>query len=189
MAARRYTVAEVAPVVTEALGRLEAWLAAHPAAAQSTPPANGARSGDADVQHQVGDAQARSTDAESADDLVAVLIDVVVLSDDLGRAHPLESPPVMGAEALRIVVRSLLDLLAARAPGRSVEVRVPPFAAVQCVEGPRHTRGTPANVIETDAWTWIRLATGQLVWSDARESHAVTVSGARADLAPLLPLL
>ena len=61
----------------------------------------------------------------------------------------------------------LLDLLAARAPGRAVEVRIPPYAAIQCVPGPRHTRGTPPNVVETDAATWIRLATGRLAWAAA----------------------
>ena len=61
----------------------------------------------------------------------------------------------------------LLDLLAADAPGRAVEVRVPPYAAVQCVEGPRHTRGTPPNVVEMDPVTWVLLATGRLSWADA----------------------
>ena len=64
-------------------------------------------------------------------------------------------------EALRAATRYLLDLLAAAAPGRAVEVRVPPYAAVQCIGGPRHTRGTPANVVEMDPVTWVRLATGR----------------------------
>ena len=71
---------------------------------------------------------------------------------------------------LRTAVRYLLDLLAARAPGRAIEVRVPPYAAVQCGEGPRHTRGTPPNVVETDPVTWIRLATGRLTWAEAAGS-------------------
>ena len=90
---------------------------------------------------------------------------------------------------LRTAVRYLLDLLAARAPGRAIEVRVPPYAAVQCGEGPRHTRGTPPNVVETDPVTWIRLATGRLGWADAIGSAAVHASGPRADLAAYLPLV
>jgi hypothetical protein len=85
-------------------------------------------------------------------------------------------------------VRYGLEELAARAPGRSVEVRVPPFGAVQCVEGPRHTRGTPTNVVETDPDTWLALATGRVSWSEARAHGAVRASGSRADLAALLPL-
>lgn len=92
------------------------------------------------------------------------------------------------AAALRLAVRQTLQLLAAGAPGRSVEVRVPPVAAVQCVPGPRHTRGTPPNVIETDPLTWFRLATGRLGWAEAVESGAVRASGARADLSAYLPV-
>ncbi|GAB3485659.1 sterol carrier family protein [Amycolatopsis cihanbeyliensis] len=89
------------------------------------------------------------------------------------------------AEAVRLSLRTL----AADAPGRSVEVRVPPFAAVQCVPGPRHTRGTPANVVETDPRTWLELATGRLAWTDAVEAGRVTASGTRADLAHWLPIV
>ncbi|MBM6402517.1 sterol carrier family protein [Phycicoccus sonneratiae] len=85
-------------------------------------------------------------------------------------------------------VRHTLDELAARAPGNSVEVRVPPFGVVQCVEGPRHTRGTPPNVVETDAESWLRLATGTLAWAQALAEGVLRVSGTRADLSPLLPL-
>ena len=85
-------------------------------------------------------------------------------------------------------VRYLLQLLAEKAPGNTVEVRVPPFGAVQVVEGPRHTRGTPPNVVETDAATWIDLATGVEVWADALASGRIAASGTRADLAALLPL-
>lgn len=86
-------------------------------------------------------------------------------------------------------VRELLRLLAAHAPGRSVEVRVPPYGAVQCAPGPRHTRGTPPNVVETDPVTWVRLATGQVPWGDAVADARVRVSGARADLSPYLPVV
>ncbi|GAA4431535.1 sterol carrier family protein [Actinokineospora soli] len=91
--------------------------------------------------------------------------------------------------ALALAVRTSLKLLAGIAPGRSVEVRVPPFAAIQCVEGPRHTRGTPPNVIETDPRTWLELATGRLTWPDAVATGRVTASGNRADLSTQLPLL
>lgn len=84
--------------------------------------------------------------------------------------------------------RYLLQLLGEKAPGESVEVRVPPFGAVQAVEGPGHTRGTPPNVVEMDAPTWIALATGSLAWSTAVADARVAASGTRADLAPYLPI-
>ena len=86
-------------------------------------------------------------------------------------------------------VRYLLQLLVEKAPGNSVEVRVPPFGAVQVVEGPRHTRGTPPNVVETDARTWLELATGRLSWADAVADRRVAASGTRTDLSGVLPLL
>lgn len=99
-----------------------------------------------------------------------------------------DAPEPARAE-LAAAVRLSLRTLAADAPGRSVEVRVPPFAAVQCVEGPRHTRGTPPNVVETDPRTWLGLATGHVDWTTAVEDGRVTASGARADLSRWLPLL
>ncbi|GEK87936.1 sterol carrier family protein [Microbacterium aerolatum] len=90
--------------------------------------------------------------------------------------------------ALATAVRYLLQLLDEKAPGNSVEVRVPPFGAVQVVQGPRHTRGTPPNVIEMDAATWIALATGGEAWADAVAAGRVQASGTRADLSDLLPL-
>ncbi|MEU0789484.1 sterol carrier family protein [Amycolatopsis sp. NPDC005961] len=90
---------------------------------------------------------------------------------------------------LAAAVRLSLRALAADAPGRTVEVRVPPFAAVQCVDGPRHTRGTPPNVIETDPRTWLELATGRLDWTTAVADGRVSASGTRADLSHWLPLL
>jgi hypothetical protein len=89
---------------------------------------------------------------------------------------------------LRDAVRVLLAELAHRAPGRSVEVRIPPFGAIQCVAGPRHTRGTPPNVVETDPMTWLLVATGRLTWVDAVASGKVHASGIRTDLTPYLPL-
>ncbi|MEV6640033.1 sterol carrier family protein [Amycolatopsis sp. NPDC051061] len=90
---------------------------------------------------------------------------------------------------LAAAVRLSLRALAADAPGRTVEVRVPPFAAVQCVDGPRHTRGTPPNVIETDPRTWLELATGRLDWTTAVADGRVSASGTRADLSHWLPLV
>ena len=84
----------------------------------------------------------------------------------------------------KLLVKHFLALLSERAPGRSVEVRVPPYAAAQVVPGVRHTRGTPPAVVEMDADTWIALATGELSWADAR----VSASGERADLSAYLPL-
>lgn len=90
--------------------------------------------------------------------------------------------------AVKAAVRATLAVLAARAPGNSLEVRVPPYGAVQAVEGPRHTRGTPPGVVETDPFTWLRLATGLTTWSEALSEHRVQASGARSDLSELLPL-
>jgi hypothetical protein len=85
-------------------------------------------------------------------------------------------------------VKATLALLTERAPGRAIEVRVPPYAAVQCGEGPTHTRGTPANVIEMDAQTWLALARGERTWADAMAAGLISASGVRADLTSLLPL-
>ncbi|MBV9162509.1 MAG: hypothetical protein JO281_13365 [Pseudonocardiales bacterium] len=89
------------------------------------------------------------------------------------------------ARAVRLSLRALAQL----APGATVEVRVPPFAAVQCVAGPRHTRGTPPNVVETDPKTWLELATARQTWPTALAEGRVAASGPRADISPYLPLL
>lgn len=89
---------------------------------------------------------------------------------------------------LGLAVRYSLQALAESSPGNSVEVRVPPFGAVQCVEGPRHTRGTPPNVIEAAPAVWLALVTGRLGWAEAIEQGRVHASGSRADLSDLLPL-
>ena len=90
--------------------------------------------------------------------------------------------------ATALAVRGSLEELAERVPGNSVEVRVPPFGVAQCVEGPRHTRGTPPNVVETDAATWLGLVTGALRWDDAVAQGRVSASGLRAVLGDALPL-
>jgi len=85
-------------------------------------------------------------------------------------------------------VKKTLALLTERSPGRAIEVRIPPYAAVQCGEGPTHTRGTPPNVIEMDAKTWLALANGEKQWADAMAEGLIVASGTRADLTQLLPL-
>jgi uncharacterized protein (TIGR03083 family) len=121
------------------------------------------------------------------DYLVTRCVELVVHTDDLAAAFGTEIP--YDRQALAAATRLLADALAAKAPGGSVEVRIPPFAVVQCVEGPRHTRGTPPNVVETDPVTWFRLATGRTSWSGALHAAQVSASGERADLGALLPLL
>lgn len=99
---------------------------------------------------------------------------------------------VAGDSARTVVAtatRFLLEELAERAPGNALEVRVPPFGATQCLPGPRHTRGTPPGVVETDPATWLALATGALAWEDAIATARVSASGVRADLGRVLPLL
>jgi hypothetical protein len=97
---------------------------------------------------------------------------------------PAPAPAVL-ARAVRLSLRVLPQI----APGHTVEVRVPPFAAVQCVGGPRHTRGTPPNVIEMDPRSWLELATGRLSWAEAMDSARVRASGSRADISMLLPVV
>lgn len=88
----------------------------------------------------------------------------------------------------RLLVTHFLAVLEQGVPGRSVEVRVPPYAAAQAVPGVRHTRGTPPAVVEMDAETWIALAVGELTWAGAEAEGRVSASGQRADLGPHLPL-
>jgi uncharacterized protein (TIGR03083 family) len=115
--------------------------------------------------------------------------ELVVHCDDFGRSLPDLAPVPLHRPALATTTRLLTQTLAAHAPGRSVEIRVPPFAAVQAIEGPRHTRGTPPNEVETDPLTWLRLATGRQHFADAVAGGLVRASGARADLSAHLPLL
>ncbi|MFE0735739.1 sterol carrier family protein [Streptomyces sp. NPDC058855] len=122
-----------------------------------------------------------------ADFLVTRTVELVVHTDDLVAATRVAVP--YDRQALAACTRLLADALAAKAPGGAVEVRIPPFAVVQCGEGPRHTRGTPPNVVETDPLTWIRLATGRTGWAAEREAARVIASGERADLTALLPLM
>lgn len=119
----------------------------------------------------------------------ARLGDFVVTRCVEGAVHGLDLGAAPTRDAARIVTRALVDLLAARAPGGSVELRVPPYAAAQVVEGPRHTRGTPPNVVEADPVAFILVAAGRLDWATAVADGRITASGERADLRPHLPLL
>ncbi|MGM7647311.1 sterol carrier family protein [Nocardia sp. JW2] len=113
----------------------------------------------------------------------AAVLAVAQWLGDAGVAAP-------GRAELGAAVKGTARALAASAPGHSVEVRVPPFVAVQCIEGPRHTRGNPPNVVETDARTWLLLATGLLEFDDAVASGAVSASGTRAaEIAGWLPIV
>ena len=103
-------------------------------------------------------------------------------------AAAVPAAPAVSRSVIATAVRYSLEEVTARAPGNSVEVRVPPFGVTQCVEGPRHTRGTPPNVIECDAATWLAMVTGRLSWADAVSAGRVAASGLRADLSALLPL-
>ena len=111
------------------------------------------------------------------------------IEDAVGRAA-LEAVTAGATDrtSMATAVRWTLQRLAEDVPGNSVEVRVPPFAAVQAVPGPRHTRGTPPNVVETDPATWLALATGRLRWDDPDTARRVSASGSRADLAAFLPV-
>ncbi|MEU2515626.1 maleylpyruvate isomerase family mycothiol-dependent enzyme [Streptomyces syringium] len=122
------------------------------------------------------------------DDLIVTrCVELIVHTDDLAAALGTAIP--YDRQALATCVRLLADGLATKAPGGSVEVRIPPFAVVQCVAGPKHTRGTPPNVVETDPLTWVRLATGRTDWATALDRAAVSASGERADISAQLPLL
>ncbi len=100
------------------------------------------------------------------------------------------APAKPGRTLLADAVRRTARAVEHDAPGHSVELRVPPFVAVQCIEGPRHTRGTPPNVVETDPATWLRLATGEISWEDAVADGSVSASGSRAgEIAAWLPVI
>ncbi|WP_146340517.1 sterol carrier family protein [Nesterenkonia sp. NBAIMH1] len=104
-------------------------------------------------------------------------------------AQAQEAGAATDRRTLATAVRYLLEELAERAPGSSVEVRVPPFGVAQCVEGPSHTRGTPPNVVEMSPQTWMELATGLSTWQEAYAAGGISASGTRADLSGLVPLI
>jgi uncharacterized protein (TIGR03083 family) len=115
--------------------------------------------------------------------------ELVVHSLDLTASTPERDPVAIDRQALGVACRMLAGILAERVPGHTVEVRVPPYSAVQCVEGPRHTRGTPPNVVEVDAMAWIEIATGRLSWHAALGDGRLRISGERADISEHLPVL
>lgn len=123
-----------------------------------------------------------------SDFLVTRLVETVVHADDLAAALGLPVFP-HDKQALAAVTRLLADAFADQVPGGSVELRIPPYAVVQAVPGPKHTRGTPPNVVETDPLTWIRLATGRTGWASALDAAAVHASGERSNLAAYLPVM
>ena len=108
-----------------------------------------------------------------------------VVTAALGRVRAASDPEPAD---LRLLTKQFLGELCRRAPGRSVEVRIPPYAVAQCIAGARHTRGTPPAVVETDPHSWVLLACGDLAWEEALRTGAVVASGERSDLSGLLPL-
>jgi uncharacterized protein (TIGR03083 family) len=122
-----------------------------------------------------------------ADLLVTRCVEGVVHGLDLRAATGVPAAP--DGTALKVVVRTFAAMLERAAPGRAVEVRVPGHVAVQCVPGPRHTRGTPPNVVEADAEAFVELAAGRRSWAGAVAAGAVRASGERADLGEFLPLI
>jgi hypothetical protein len=124
---------------------------------------------------------AARSNADPAKTRAAVLAVADWLRED---TRPTPDRATLGT-AVRLTARTLAEL----APGASVEVRIPPFVAVQCLAGPRHTRGTPPNVVETDPRTWLRLATGMVSLAEAQTAGAVSLSGSRAgEIEHWLPL-
>ena len=130
---------------------------------------------------------ARFGDIGVVDYLATRCVELTVHALDLTAAVGRE--PALDDAAVSVAVKLLLNALAVMAPGKAVEVRVPPYGAVQCVEGPRHTRGTPGNVIEMNAVTWLEVSTGRIDWKQSVDDGRVHASGERADLSALLPLL
>ncbi len=116
------------------------------------------------------------------------------IADAAGRAAVTAVTPALAAAStperaeLALACRWLLQRLERESPGNSVEVRVPPFGAIQFVDGPRHTRGTPPNVVEMDARTFVALATGTLAWATGVAEGAIRASGIRSDIGEFFPL-
>lgn len=133
-----------------------------------------------------------STDGRAArtlDLLRATAVDLVLAADDLAASLPGREMR-WSRECVATATRALAEALAGRHPGRSIEVRVPPYAAVQCGTGddPTHTRGTPPNVVEIEPMTFVRLAHGRTRFADELRQGRVTASGTRSDLSAWFPL-
>ncbi|MDX6286259.1 MAG: hypothetical protein QOG53_1744 [Frankiales bacterium] len=132
---------------------------------------------------------ARRGPIKVSDFLTTRINELVVHSRDLSASLPDGQAVAIDHDALGVAVRMLLGILTERLPGKSVEVRIPPYAAAQCIEGPRHTRGNPPNVVEADGLTWVEIATGRLAWGEAVGSGRVQANGERSDLSAYLPVL
>ncbi len=145
--------------------------------------------GDGDGDGEENDVAGRPVSPASRDDVGMPARRRVPASDGAAALRQWAADPAgTPRPVLATAVRYTLEELGARAPGRTLEVRVPPYGAVQCIEGPRHTRGTPPNVVETDPQTWLSLVTGRLTWHAARLDGTVRASGERSDLGDRLPL-
>jgi uncharacterized protein (TIGR03083 family) len=143
----------------------------------------------------------QALDGADPDRLMLVRLGALPLAEFLatrcveGVVHGLDLRAAVGVPerpdpvALKVVVRSFAALLAHTVPGKSVEVRVPGHVAVQCASGPRHTRGTPANVVEADPEAFVEVCSGRISWANATARGTVRASGDRADLSPYLPLI
>ena len=132
---------------------------------------------------------ARRGPIKAADMVTTRVNELVVHSLDLSASVRVSAALTIDPGALGVACRMLAQILAERAPGRSVELRIPPYAAVQCVEGPRHTRGTPGSVVEVDPIVWVEVASGRVGWEEAVATGGLYGSGERSDLSALLPLL
>lgn len=171
---------------------IEGWAAALPGLADHVDQV--AQAGEADLAGAVGRART-ALDAADATRVVGQLTGAHTLLDAVrfrvieavvhGRDLGIDPDPI----AQRVAVKALVEVLVARAPGHAVELRVPPYTAVQVLDGPRHTRGTPPSVVELGPAAFLDLATGRAAWADAVADGRVRASGDRADLGPWLPLL
>jgi hypothetical protein len=133
--------------------------------------------------------QGRRGPLRLSDLMVTRINEAVVHSLDLSASVPDTAPVPLDRQAIAVSCRMLTGILAERVRGHSVEVRVPPYSAVQCVEGPRHSRGTPPNVVEVEPVAWIEIATGRRSWADALARAELRKSGERADISEHLPVL
>ncbi len=118
------------------------------------------------------------------------LVAARIISDDLGLAAlRLWATGQAGADDEALAVRYSLQLFRAKAPGSSVEVRVPPWAVVQVIEGPAHTRGTPPAVVEMSPTTWLNIAVGKESFDHAKDAGTIQASGSRSNLSAWFPIV
>jgi len=86
---------------------------------------------------------------------------------------------------IKIQVKQILQVIEAIVPGRSVELRIPPYAAIQCIAGSTHRRGTPPNVVEMDAQTLLKLSKSPQNWDQLCSEGKISASGTNSNLAEL----